>query len=49
MSYKKQSNCAAVLDSNLEELRRREDMETLRPYIIDEQCFMSHKNPDNAP
>jgi hypothetical protein len=36
------------LDRNLEELRKREAMEALRPYIAGEQCFMAHKDPEIA-
>ena len=49
MATRKQHSCAAILDSNLEELRRREDLESLRPYIIEEQCFMPHKDFMNSP
>ena len=29
----------------LEELRRREELESLRPYLINEQCFPSFRDP----
>lgn len=49
MASRKQSSCAAILDNNLEELRRREDLESLRPYLVDEQCFMPHKDLITSP
>lgn len=32
----------------LDELKRRDDLESLRPYLIEEQCFPATKNPDTA-
>jgi hypothetical protein len=32
----------------LDELKKRDDLESLRPYLIEEQCFPATKNPDNA-
>ena len=46
---RKQSSCAAMLDNNLEELRRREDLESLRPYVVCEQCFLPHKDLETTP
>ncbi len=34
--------CVVSLDSNLEELRRLHDIESLRPYILSEKCFPPH-------
>ena len=34
--------CAIALDCNLEELKRLNGLESLRPYIIKEKCFPSH-------
>ena len=31
-----------------EELKRREDLESLRKYLILEQCFPAHKDPETA-
>lgn len=32
----------------LDELKRRDDLESLRPHLIEEQCFPATKNPDNC-
>jgi hypothetical protein len=40
--------CAVALDCNLEELRRLNDVESLRRYIIQEKCFPPQVAP-NAP
>ena len=36
---RKQSVCVDHLRHNLEELKRRSDLESLRPYLVSEQCF----------
>ena len=33
----------------LDELKRRDDLESLRPYLIEEQCFPATKKPETAP
>lgn len=48
MSTRKQSTCAAYLDNDLLELHRREELECLRPFVINEQCFMATKDAETA-
>lgn len=33
----------------LDELRRRDDLESLRKFLVAEQCFPAHKEPETAP
>jgi hypothetical protein len=39
------ATCAVSLESNLEELRRRSNLESLRPFIAAEQCFPPQSDP----
>jgi hypothetical protein len=40
--------CATTLDANLEELRHMQNLESLRPFLIDEHCFQGCKDPKTA-
>lgn len=33
--------CAQILDANLEELRQMQNLESLRPFLMEEGCFQS--------
>jgi hypothetical protein len=39
------ASCAVALEANLEELRRRSNLESLRPFIAAEQCFPPQSDP----
>ena len=43
------SACSAALESNIDELNRRRDLESLRQFCILEQCFLPHKDVNTAP
>jgi len=47
MNYKK-SACVKALDENLDELKRRQEVESLRKFLINEKCFPPQKNPATA-
>ncbi len=40
--------CSDNLGKNLEELKRRRDLESLRPFLIQEGCFPAHKDPEKC-
>lgn len=40
--------CAVQLDCNLEELRRVQDLESLRGYLVRENCFPTQKDAHTA-
>ena len=42
-------SCARSMSSNIDELKRRHDLESLRPYIIREQCFPLNVDGSHAP
>ena len=42
------SVCAVQLESNLQELKRQQDLESLRPYLIEKKCFSSAANEETA-
>lgn len=44
----RKSTCATSLDANLEELRQMQNLESLRPYLIDEHCFQGSRDPKTA-
>ncbi len=48
MSNKKLSAAALSLESNLEELQRREDLEKLRPFVIEHYCFLPNKDASTS-
>jgi hypothetical protein len=39
--------CALALDGNLEELKRLQGLESLRPYVIKEKCFPAYVSPNS--
>jgi len=43
------SACSAALESNIEELNRRNDLESLRPFVAAEQCFPPNKDVTKTP
>ena len=45
----KRTVVAERLNSNLDELRRRAELESLRPFCIDSGCFAPSTNPKKAP
>ena len=45
----KKSACAKMLDCDLDELKRRHQIESLRKFLISEKCFPPQKNPYDAP
>ena len=42
-------SCARSMSSNIDELKRRHDLESLRPYVIREQCFPLNVDGSYAP
>jgi hypothetical protein len=40
--------CESRLDANLEELRRKEELESLRPHIAHAACFHPTKDPETT-
>ena len=42
------STCAKSLVNNLDDLRKRSESESLRPYLTSEGCFPSYKDPSTA-
>ena len=42
----KVSNAAQQLQNNLDEMKRRDDLESLRTHLIFENCFPPNKNPE---
>ena len=48
MAAASKANCALSLLKNLDELKRRQDVESLRPFLAAEGCFPSSKNPEHA-
>ena len=49
LSPSRKPTCATVLEMNLEELRQMQNLESLRPYLIDENCFQNNRDPMRAP
>lgn len=45
----KPSKCAANLSENLRELTQQREMESLRPYLIEEGCFSPNKDTNRCP
>ena len=45
----KKPHCALKLENNLQELKRIDDIESLRPYIIEYNCFSNTTNVKTAP
>ena len=43
------THAAETVKDNLAELRRRAELESLRPFIIDSGCFIPSANPKTAP
>ena len=41
--------CAQILDANLEELRQMQNLESLRPFLIEEGCFQNGRDARSAP
>jgi hypothetical protein len=41
----RKSTCAVALEMNLEELKRLFGLESLREYIVRENCFPTNVNP----
>jgi len=44
----KSSRVATALENNLDELRRRQELESLRVFVENEQCFMPSADPKTA-
>lgn len=44
----KVSNAAQQLQNNLDEMKRRDDLESLRTHLIFENCFPPNKNPETG-
>lgn len=44
----KLSNAAQQLQNNLDEMKRRDDLESLRTHLIFENCFPPNKNPETG-
>ena len=45
----RRSTCSVHVEKNLDELRWRRDLESLRPNIKSEQCFLPAVDPNTAP
>lgn len=41
--------CAVSLELNLEELKRRSNLESLRVFVQNEQCFPTQSDPSTSP
>jgi hypothetical protein len=48
-TFEKKTHCAAKLESNLQDLKRLQDIESIRPFIIENRCFPNVVDEKNAP
>lgn len=46
---RRKPTCAQILDANLEELRQMQNLESLRPFLIEESCFQNGRDPRTDP
>ena len=44
-----QTHAAEAVKENLAELKRRAELESLRPFLIDSGCFVPGANPKTTP
>jgi len=43
------THAAETVKDNLDELRRRAELESLRPFLVDSGCFVPSANPKTTP